>query len=643
MPLLLFLAVDFYTRRAVSVRPRGAARLRSPALRAAVLLLLLGLAATPGRAQTPPPAADSAATARFRLADSYLRAGQFDRAIALLEDLRAANPGTPVFFDRLKDAYEGVKRYDDAIALVEERLARQQSTALMAEKARLLYRKGDEDAALQTWQAAVALAPETRLTYTTVYNSLVDARLFTQALAIMEQGREALGAPDAFRLEMAYLYSFTSQYDKAVREYVALLKEDPRRLALVQRRLGSFLEDEEALQKSIAAVSRAVREDPLSRPLRQLQAYLYLEDGQYGKALDASRAIDRLEGEGGRLLFRFAQQAADAGAYEAALQAYRLVLDKDPDAALAAEAQRGLGAMYVRRAEQTGDEDDYEKALQAYRAFLEAYPNNAAYPSVLRAVGGLQQDVLGELDAAKETLQEVAARYPHTQAADEAQYDLGRLALMRGDLGAARLAFSRLAERLRTGDLAGRARYELALLQFYEGAFDAAATLAAAVSENASDDIGNDAIQLKVLIQTSKGPDSTNAPLGLYARARLQQRQRQPAAALQALDTLLTQYGRHALADRARFLRAEVLRADGRYEEAAAAFAEIPLMFPRSPLADRSLFAAAQLEETALDRPDAALETYARLLADYPGSLLLADARARIRALRGDQESDQGS
>jgi outer membrane protein assembly factor BamD (BamD/ComL family) len=62
-------------------------------------------------------------------------------------------------------------------------------------------------------------------------------------------------------------------------------------------------------------------------------------------------------------------------------------------------------------------------------------------------------------------------------------------------------------------------------------------------------------------------------------------------------------------------------------------------MFPRSPLADRSLFQAAQLQEQALNDPSGALNTYTRLLEEYPSSLLAAEARERIRALQQDVSS----
>jgi TolA-binding protein len=414
--------------------------------------------------------------------------------------------------------------------------------------------------------------------------------------------------------------------------------------------LDTFIQQDDALTASIDGVEAAVREAPMNLAYRELLAWLHMEAEQYDQAFDVYRAIDRLQQENGRRLLDFARQAADAEAYDVALDAYDEILARYPDASVAPEALRSLGTMHRRWAETTDERvfDDqgnriaaphYEAAVEAYRTYLQQYPNRDAYPTVLQALGRLQQDVFLQLNEAEATLREVVDRYPETEAADEARYDLGRLALMRDDLNAARLAFSRLVERLRTGDLAERARYELALLRFYQGEFETAMTRVRSTNTNTSTDVANDAIELKVLILQNKGPDSLNTPLRHYAEARLQTRQRRFDQALATVDTLLSTYGQHALGDEARFLRASVLRDQGRSSAATTAFVELSAMFPRSPLADRSLFQAAQLQEQALNDPSGALNTYTRLLEEYPSSLLAAEARERIRALQQDVSS----
>ncbi len=612
-----------------------------------VVLLVFGIAAVPQQASAQ--AMDSTLVARFQLADSYLRAGQFDRAINMLEDLYSASPSTHVFYDKLKQAYENVKRYDDAIALVGKRLAMTNGTppALLAERGRLEYLKNDEDAAFASWDAAVAAMPNTANTYLIVYRALLQLRLFEQGIEVLEKGRGVLGNENLFQTDLGYLYSLTGEHAKAMTEYLRVLEQNERQLNFVRNRLSRTLERVDALDTGIAVVERGVRESPLNRAFRELLAILYMEAGMYPEALDAYRAIDRLEKEEGRVLFTFSQQAADAGAYDVALEGYQEILTRYPDAPAAPDAQRGLGEMYERRAERMDERaydernnrietPSYTSALEAYRTFLNTYPNHPMYPAVLTRIGHLQQDVFLDLGAAEATLREVVTLYPNTDAAYEAEYDLGRIALMRNQLDDARLIFSRLEDILRTGELAERTRYEQAMLHFYKGEFDAAQTLVEAMKENTAADIANDAIELKVLLVENRGPDSLSTPLHRYAEARLLHRQRRSDAALTTLDSLQTIVGPHPLGDDVRFYRARILRETGAFEEAFTILREMPLIFPASYLADRSLFQAAEIQAEHLGDTNLAIEIYTQMLTDYPGSLLSNDARARIRTLRGD-------
>lgn len=618
--------------------------------------VLLSLMAPPSAAQRlqirPGGSVDSSQVARYTLAETYLRAGQFDRAIRLLEDLYADSPDTYVFFDKLLEAYESVKQYDDAIVLVEDRMdASPRTTQLMVEKARLQYLKGDEKAALATWNGVLDEGEEPSSSrYRTVYASMIDVRLFGEAARVLEQGRDAVGDPSLYRTELAYLYSLNGRHRPAAQEYEALLGDNQDKLSFVRNRLSRFMDQEGALDSTITVFDSAVQKEPLNRAYRELLGWLYLEHEDYGKALNAYRAIDRLEQEEGRILFYFARQAADAEAFEAASKAYDEILRRYPEAPVVPEARLGLGEMHRRWAEAVNERPydtegnrqsspHYDTALEVYRTFLQEHSNHSSYPEVLRRIGHLQQDVFFNLGEAEATLQEVINRYPNSQAAQEARYDLGRIALIQGDLDGANLMFSRLVEELRLGELAERARYEMALVHFYRGEFETAQTLASAIDENTSTDVANDAIELKVLLTTNKGPDSLNVPLQLYAEASFKERQRQPQTAVQFADSLLSKHGRHPLADETRFLRARAMQESGQIKEALAAYQELPLIHPDSPYADRSLFAAARLQAHTLGAIDEAIETYTKLLSDYPGSLLVPDARKEIRRLRGDQSS----
>ncbi len=586
--------------------------------------------------------ADSTQLRRFRMADARLQAGEFEEAIQILESLYEETPKNSSFYRKLKEAYESVKRYDDALQLVEDQIGENPTPSLLSEKARLLYQKGAEKQANQTLEEAISLAPEQTSTYRIVYQTLAEIRRFKRAINILKQARETLGNDAVFRTELAYLFGLDGQHEEAMREYVVLLEQSPERIGLVRNRLQTFVEQGEGISSSITVLKEAVEEHPLNPAYRKLLAWLYMSTDEYKAAYDVYRALDRLQQQNGQALFSFAQKAADADRYAVATKAFEAILERHGEAEVAPKAQRALGDTYRQWAEskhgssptRLDSTSRYDAAREAYKTFLETYPEHDAYPKVLAQLGRLQLDVYRNLDAAESTLEEVVASFaPKSSSAKKARYDLGRIALLEGDFEQARVLFSRLAELVRSGDLADQARFELALLQFYQGEFDAALTRAKATSANTSSDVTNDAIDLSVLIQENKGPDSLNTALRLYAQAQFRTRQYRHDEALTHLDSLLQDHARHPLADDARFRRAVIYEARGDTTRAVQAYKELPQQHPRSPHADRSLYRLGELYE-AQNKPTTAIEAYNRLLTDYPKSLLAGDARSRLRTLR---------
>src|SRR5690606_23717395 len=103
------------------------------------------------------------------------------------------------------------------------RLARDANPALMAEKARLLYQRGDEQAAFDAWDAALAVAPHNVNTYRIVYQSLLDVRLFERAIDVLVRAQASVEQAELFTADLAYLYNLTGQHDLAMQEYLKLL------------------------------------------------------------------------------------------------------------------------------------------------------------------------------------------------------------------------------------------------------------------------------------------------------------------------------------------------------------------------------------------------------------------------------------
>jgi len=614
------------------------------------MMLLLALPAQSQRPRNPdrgvrpaPSQEDSTALAQYRHARALINAGNLDSAIDVLDNLLAAYPANITYHTTLREAYEAHKRYDDAINLIDRTLAtipQGNAVQLKAEKARILHTSGKEQQAFSTWNQILDASGNQERYYRTVYESMLKVRLIDRAISVLERGRADTGRPELYQTELAYLHGLAGAYDRAMEEYLDLLSINFRQVNYVRGRLTQMLQQEGALAASLPIAKERVEQVTDNPAFREIYAWLLTENGNYAEAFEEYRLLSGGQPHAGRVFFDFAAKAADLGEFDIAAEAYNEVLDNHPDAPLAAEAQLGLANMHRQHAEQldvpSSARPYYEAAEQAYRTFLANFPGHASYPAVLRRIADLQQHVFLQPEEAERTLFEVVRRYPNTASARQAHFDLGRLAINQDRLDEARIIFLRLEEMLRhRGALADHARYERALINYYQGELAAATTLASTIKQNTTTDTANDVLAFRVLILENPGPDSANVSLQQYARAQLRLRQRRFDEVITTADSLLGgPGGQHPIADEARFLRAQALRASLRTEEALLAFGEIPLIYPESPLADQSLFLHASILDQDMGKTEEAIEAYSRLLTQMRGSLLAPEARSRIRALQ---------
>lgn len=601
--------------------------------------------------QNRPPQDEQHLANRYLLAETYMSARQYARAIAVLEDLLAEDPHSLPVLESLKAAYVADGRLDEAIGLLRQSLAQQgPSPSLLAELGGLYLQRGDRAAAEEAFRQAVNAAPDHAPTYRVLYAVLIQHRLWEQARDILLAGRQRLGQPDLFRVELAELYSRSNQHAEALEEWAGLLAESPTRLSFVQGRIGRMLDQEAAGPAFQSALDRLIRREPTRLAYRRLAAWLAAEMGDFATGLNHVRALNRLARESGESLLQFAESALQAAAYDVAEEAFALVLELHPRGPAAPAALLSSALLHEKRAEQANERrrrhagerqvpHHYGEAARRYEAFIERHPTSAALPVAMQRLAELKRDVFHDFARAEELLDAILNRFPGEDHGVEARFALGELAILRDDLTAARIAFTRLQNQLRVGEQAERARFQLALLDFYEGNFEMALSRLNAMQRNPATDKANDAIDLRLILTEHRGPGSLATPLHAFGRAELRLRQHRPDEALLELDLLAASHPDHGIAPLVRFRRAHALRLLNQPQDALDDLTALPENYPQSYLAERALFLAAEILERDLGDHARAIETYLSLLTRYPGSLLAPEARTRIRRLRADLQS----
>jgi tetratricopeptide (TPR) repeat protein len=608
--------------------------------------LLLGILAAPALSQTP-----DAAT-KFRLAQSLEQAGEIERAAHLYRELLARDSTNFLFFDGAQRTLLALKRYDEALDLINRRLTRNPGDLnLHALLGSVLYRAGREKDADKAWDNAIALAPTNPNTYRLIAGVMVENRLLDKAAATYRRGRDACNDPMLYTMELAQLLVASMDYKGATLEYLRWLEQNPAQVGFVQNRMAQFSWKPDGRQAAVEAVRAAIdrREDVR---LYELLAWLYMEGKDFGSAYEVYRKIDKLSGATGLSIYGFAQRAFHEGAFALSARAYRAALDASLPAGRQAAALYGYASSLkeLAAAPDTSGADRFAPRLPApearsryanvigsFKDVIQRFPHTEYAARSYMQIGIIQFEEDFDLDAALASLDRVKDENPGIAAIT---YDValkeGQILTARGDTVAAMTRFLFVAAAPgATPDQSDEATYRLAELEYFRDQFTAAIHRLDSLSLDLKADYANDALALRAFLQ--ENASSSPQALTEFARADFLARQRKNMEAIALYQDIVRKYPQAFLVDDALMHAASLQARAGLYQEAIASYETLLRQFKESSVSlDRAQFQMGEIYEAGLKDPANAIACYEKLLVDYPRSVLVEQARDRIRHLRGD-------
>lgn len=221
----------------------------------AILILGLLLGPMPALTQTQDMAT------KFRLAQGFEQAGDYERAAGLYRELLTQDPQNTVYFDALQRMLIQLKRYDDAVALINGRLELTPADlSLRALLGSVYHRSGKDREAREEWDRALALNPANPNQYRIIANVMIENRLLERAAEVYRRARVACKDPNIFTIELSQLLAVSMDYHGATTELLRWLGQNPGQLAFVQGRLAAFTGKPDARKAAMDAVREALRE-----------------------------------------------------------------------------------------------------------------------------------------------------------------------------------------------------------------------------------------------------------------------------------------------------------------------------------------------------------------------------------------------
>ncbi|WMN07821.1 tetratricopeptide repeat protein [Marivirga arenosa] len=457
-------------------------------------------------------------------------------------------------------------------------------------------------------------------------------RLYLAARSIMRD-------PNAFAIQLATLYRYTSQKDKMVNEYLKYALERPNNIRYVKNMLQLSLTEDEELQAFVEKIMDKLQNSNEKDMYADLLIWANLQLENFYAAFIQARAIDKRNQLQGENSLEIGTLAFENGEYEVAEMIFSYVVDNYPDSRNYIKAKQ-----MVIKAQEIKIKNQFPIDTTAIRELVYSYDNlikNIGLShytlEAYRQKALLHAFYLEEFDTAINILQNII-NYPN---ADQdiiatSKLNLGDIFVITEQPWESVLLYYQVEKSHKNEDLGENAKLKNAKLSFYKGEFKLAQEHLDILKNATRREIANDAMDLSILIKNNTILDSTQKALRAYADVDLMLYQNKYQRAQQTLDSLIIEYQEHPILDELLWLKAKRNKDIGLYDEAIDLLYTIVNEMPYDILTDDALFEMAVIHEELLQNNEKAKELYQILLRDYPGSIFVAEARKRFRNLRGD-------
>jgi cellulose synthase operon protein C len=587
---------------------------------------------------------------RFRLAQSYEQGADFENAAKLYRELYTLDQSNYVVFDGLRRSLQQLKRYDEAIGLIRQRLAlTPKDINLLCLLGGALYQNGSEKEATAAWEEAIDVEPTNSNVYRLVSNTLLENRLLEKAAELFRRARRECNDPNLFTLDLAQLLSVTMDYAGSTMEFLRYLQQTPTQLGYVQARLSQFTGKEEARAAAIEVVrNEQRRSDDLN--LHRLLGWLMLEGKQFSDAFGVYKRIDKLANAQGGEIYSFAERAYKEGAFAVAAQAYTEAINAPIAPHRMPYAKFGY-ALAMKEISVRSDttratspatsiaetQSRYATAIDYFRSVITEYPNSEFAARSYYQIGTIQFDKYFDLDGSLASFSSVEKFLPSMNTVTyDVAIKIGEVLTAKGDTASALRRFRMvMAAPTATPDQQDEATYRVAELEYYKGNFKDAIRNLESISTNLKANYTNDALQLLSFLQ--ENTMTAEVQLREYARADFLARQKKYTEATTLFQSIIDKNPQALFVDEGLMRIAALQTRAGRYADALATYQRLLTQFKESSIAlDKAQFSIADLYDHEMSDKANAIASYEKLLAEYPQSLLIDQARKRIRELRGD-------
>lgn len=594
-----------------------------------------------------------------QLAMQYYKDKEYDKAVELFEKIHAKKPDSYIYYYYYYALLE-LERYDEAEKMLKKQVKAYPNVQRYKVDLGYVYeRAGDIAKAEKIYQECLKNMPAKETSVNELYNAYMSRGKYEYAADAILKGRKMLNNEQLLSKSLISLYKILHQNDKIVDEIIALVKTDNEKYQKdVEAAIQDLLlddEDNEQYMSIRTALQKFSQKSPNNILCIKELYWISQLHKDYEEALVLAKSLDKRLKMEGIFTYELATVAADNRDYNTAIEALNYIIKQGEDAHNYVQAKmKILDVKYmqliasspVKMVDAVNLEQDFKKALD----------ENGLHSGTMdwiRKYAHLLAFYVNKPQEAMDVLNQAMAATRDNKEKNQYKIDLADVQLYTGEIWDASLNYSQVDKDMPNDVLGNEAKFKNAKLSFYIGEFAWAKSQLDVLAAATTKLIANDAIYTSMLISDNLDEeeevdedDTTaaglfshsegNLALKMYAKAEFLIFQNKDDEALKALDSVMILSPFGTLVDDALYQKALILIKQKNYLEAEKLLKRVVEDFGDQLLADDALFQLAELYEYYLKDVNQAMEYYQKILKDHSDSLYVVQARARYRALRGD-------
>jgi tetratricopeptide (TPR) repeat protein len=577
----------------------------------------------------------------IQLAQHYYLNGEFSKAVVYYEKLYTNDP-SKVYFSRYLDCLVNTGDKKGAEKVFKKQTAANPGDLSLKIQFYFFYKNNEElDKAKKVKNEVLKHEFYDIKETQDVLANLLAIDEYAWAKEVIDQAKKNL---KYYPYELWYGQIFMAEGEtiKALDQYLLALSKKPDLKEQIQLEIDGifdFTTESEEIKQVKGSFLSASQKDPSNPVYTEMLIWFFLQNKNFNSAYQQVSSLEKRMRSDGGYLIDFGNTCLENLQYALAKQAFKEVISSN--LYRSPEAQRMLLNVYFT--ELTTERAFTEIELNDIVSSYEEVVLNKEFSLRVGAEIGLEYaEILGfyanKADKARGFL-ERCMNTPGLTDIQRARYKmkLADVCVALDSIWEASLLYMQIDETFKFEAIGNEAKFKNARIFYFDGEFEFAQSQLDVLKQATSKFISNDAMQLSLLILENYGLDSNYEAMSTFAKSELLLLQHRYKEAFQWMDTIATKFPQSVLNDDLIYLKGKAYELQGQWEQASEYFKQIISTYPTELLADDALFHLANIQRIHFKDDSAAMESYLKIIDQYPGSIYSEEARLSIRRLRGDQ------